>query len=71
MEKTKNFTKLTPELLIAFGRLTNRLSPENLTCDGELSRAQVLKRKNALLQEWAALEKTIGRKVTESETYNF
>jgi len=71
MEKTKNFTKLTPEFLTAFGRLRNRLSPENLTCDGELSRSQVLKRKTAILQEWHALEKTIGRKVTEEETYNF
>jgi hypothetical protein len=71
MENNKTFTKLTPEFLAAFGRLTNRLSPENLHCDGEISRAQAMKRKKQILQEWDALEKQVGRKVTEEETYHF
>lgn len=71
MENTKIFTKLTPEFLAAFGQLANRLSPENLHCDGEISRAQAMKRKKQILQEWDALEKKVGRQVTESEIYHF
>lgn len=46
------------------------LSPENLTCDGELSRADV-KRKAAMLNAaMAHVEKVAGRKFSESEIFS-
>jgi hypothetical protein len=52
-----------------FLNLTAQLSPENLTCDGELSRSQVVQKKRRLDAQWATLEKTVGRKVTEDEVW--
>ncbi len=60
---------LTMELKALFCDLSGRLSPENLTCDGELSRSQVNARRKAILKEWAAAEKQAGCKVTEDETW--
>lgn len=42
-----------------------RLSPENLTCDGELPRHQVLANQQCLLRQLRGLEMAMGRKVTE------
>lgn len=47
------------------------LSPENLTCDGELPRSKVLQRLERLRREWAGLEKEIGRKVSEDEVWGW
>lgn len=47
------------------------LSPENLTCDGELSRAQVVKKQKGLLKTLVALEESLGRKVPEEEAYEW
>ncbi len=58
---------LSPELVGAFKNLSCRLSPENLHCDGEISRAQAKARYNQIKREWKALEKNAGRKVSESE----
>lgn len=52
-----------------FLQLASQLSPENLTCDGELSRAAVANRRKSLQRQWNALEQRIGRKVTESEVW--
>jgi hypothetical protein len=49
--------------------LTCRLSPENLSCDGEISRTQVAKRHAAIMKEWRAIEQTIGRKITEDDVW--
>jgi len=58
---------LSPELTEAFEDLACRLSPENLHCDGEITRAQAQVRYNQIMREWKALEKKAGRKVSESE----
>lgn len=58
---------LSPALFARFDALSCRLSPENLTCDGECSPAEVRQRFAAIRREWAALEKEAGRKVTETE----
>ena len=55
--------------LTKFDNLLGRLSPENLHCDGEISAAQARKRLTVIRREWKALEKTLGRKVTEDEVY--
>jgi len=45
------------------------LSPENLTCDGELSRAQVSQRAAALNARLRACFKELGREMSEGEAY--
>ena len=56
--------KLTTEIKKKFLGLEGRLSPENLSCDGECSRSEQLRRYRQIMKEWLALEKEIGRKVT-------
>ena len=57
------------EILADISMVYDRLSPENLTCDGELSRAEVRRRSVALNKKLKQLFKEIGRVVTEEETY--
>lgn len=47
----------------------NQLSPENLTCDGELSGPALRKRHAALKKREAALLKELGRTPTTQELY--
>ena len=58
------------EILKKFAILSSCLSPENLACDGECSRAEIRQRYKAIMKEWKALEKIVGRKVNEAETYH-
>lgn len=58
---------IAPELRERFLDLECQLSPENLSCDGELSRAEVEARRKRILSEWAALEKEAGRAVSHQE----
>lgn len=51
--------------------LAIQLSPENLTCDGELPRAAVRAKRARLLKEWREQEKALGRKVSEEEVWNY
>lgn len=48
---------LPEDAQILFGRLETALSPENLSCDGELSRTATTKKYRGLMREWKALEK--------------
>lgn len=59
----------TVEIMDDFNDLTCRLSPENLTCDGELSRTEVNRRLAQIRKEWKALEKEIGYKVSEEDVF--
>ena len=54
-----------------FARIANRMSPENLCGDGELSRAQANVRARALTAQWTALERKAGRKVSMEEVEGF
>ena len=47
------------------------LSPENLTCDGELSRSQVKAKERNLRMDLSRLFNEIGRVVNEEEAYSF
>lgn len=58
---------MTDEMFEHFFNIMIQLSPENLCCDGELTMRQVRARSRQLLHEWAALEREVGRKVTQSE----
>ncbi|MBC8738521.1 hypothetical protein F6X40_17245 [Paraburkholderia sp. UCT31] len=60
---------LTKEILERFLDLSNRLSSENLHCDGEISRAEAERKRKALLKEWADLEREVGHRVSEDEVY--
>jgi len=55
------------ELLDALDVLCNKLSPENLFCDGEISRSAAMKKASALRAEWKEVEKKLGRRVSEDE----
>ena len=57
-----------PEVIFQkFTELTSRLSPENLCCDGEISRAEVNRRHKRIMVEWRTLEMHVGRKVSTEE----
>jgi hypothetical protein len=47
----------------------NSLSPENLSCDGELPGSQIRRRACALNTQLRALFREIGRRVSEEEAY--
>tara|TARA_R100000008_G_C3439739_1_gene93769 strand:+ start:265 stop:477 length:213 start_codon:yes stop_codon:yes gene_type:complete len=60
---------LTKQHLDEFLSLANGLSPENLTCDGEATKKQVIQRRKTLMGRWRQLEKAVGRKVTEEDVW--
>ena len=55
--------------LAQFDDLSNRLSPENLTCDGELSTSEWKRKEKRLLKDWKRLERRVGRTVTDEEVF--
>jgi len=59
--------KLTDAQYEKFDILLSRLEPENISCDGEISQAQVRARYNRIMVEWKQLERQVGRKVSEDE----
>ena len=56
-------------MLHKFVRLSSELSPENLMADGERPRAAARRIERALRAKWAALEKEVGRPVSEDEVW--
>jgi hypothetical protein len=48
-----------------------QLSPENLTCDGELSASQVRTKAAQLNAKRKALVKELGREPTDNELWNY
>ena len=63
--------KLTKKIKEEFVDLACQLSPENISCDGEISMAQVRIRRAAIMRKWGALERRINRAVTEDEVWSF
>lgn len=53
-----------------FDSLICRLSPENLCCDGECSRAETNYRYRQIMKEWQVLEKQAGFPVSQEEVEN-
>lgn len=62
---------LTLDIKRKFLNLASALSPENLSCDGELSYSAIVAKKRKLMQEWAELEAQVGRNVNELETWGW
>lgn len=65
--KDAQLPKTPEECKSWFIQLTGELSPENLCCDGELSRSQVRPKLARIQKEWQELEEIFGRKVSEEE----
>lgn len=59
------------EIMDTFDILSGELSPENLHCDGEISRTQAQYKYRLLMREWKELEKMLGRKVSEDEVFKY
>ena len=62
---------LTIQDKVAFVNLASRLSPENLHCDGEISRSEAQRKYTVIIREWKLLEKRTGVKVDEDEPWNW
>lgn len=73
MEKPLNpkSGEIPKEVQIDFVRLACALSPENLSCDGELSRSETQRKYRSLIREWRKLESVVGRKVEEGEVWKW
>jgi len=52
-----------------FFDLVNQLSPENLSCDGEISNAEAQRKSGKLMKAWKRLERQVGRTVSEEEVW--
>lgn len=67
--RTNWVAPLSAALLQEFVDLATRLSPEWLTCDGELSRREINRRYSKLQRQWRTLERQAGRAITEDEVW--
>ena len=63
--------KIPVKILYQFSVLACKLSPENLHCDGEISSREADRKYKKLIKEWNALEKQVGRTVTENEIWDW
>ena len=58
-------------ILQAIAATYSELSPENLTCDGELPFARVQQKRSELNRRLDALFQALGRQVDETEVYQW
>ena len=63
-------TMNTEEIWAKLRSLTMQLSPENLHCDGEISRSQANARRREIMKQWKECERELGHKVTEDQVYD-
>ena len=59
------------EIMEKFLDLACALSPENISCDGELSRTAISARYNSYMKQWASLEKILGKSVSEDDVWSW
>ena len=69
MTMVKTDLVIEKRYLQQFKDLCVRLEPENLTCDGELSRSESDRKYKKLMKDWKRLEKKVGRSVSEQEIW--
>jgi hypothetical protein len=65
------FDGVEQNIMLAIFGVYMALSPENLTCDGELSRSGVNHRHSKLTKQLRGLEQAMGRKVSESAAWDW
>lgn len=58
-------------VLEAINCVYGSLSPENLSCDGEASAAQIAQKRSKLSRQLRGLFQTLGREVDETTAYNW
>jgi hypothetical protein len=66
-DKNAKMPETEKELMDVLSILCAELSPENLSCDGELSMSAMKKKASAIKAEWKEVEYLLGRKVSEGE----
>jgi hypothetical protein len=59
------------EIIRDLQRIECALSPENLHCDGEITRAQARTKERALVAQRSKLVKELGREPSDSEIWNY
>ncbi len=59
----------TEQIIQRLQQIECELSPENLSCDGELSRSATQRKYSGLMREKKALESRLGRPLTNQELY--
>lgn len=59
------------EIIRDLQRIECALSPENLHCDGEITRAQARIKERALVAQRAKLVKELGREPSDREIWNY
>lgn len=59
------------EIMAEINGLYTQLSPENLTCDGELSRNQIAIKYRSLQSQLQAMFRKLGRTVSEDEAFSW
>ena len=59
------------EIITQICEVYGALSPENLSCDGELPRAEQYHRYNKLSKELDKLFVELGRRIDETEAYDY
>ena len=62
--------KTEAQLLDELRTVECELSPENLYCDGEITRAAAARKRVKLNKRWAAAVKALGREPTEAELWD-
>jgi hypothetical protein len=67
LDRRSSVKDIPPDVMNKFYGLANSLSPENLFCDGECSHSEAMAKQRQIMNEWAKLERRIGRKVTVDE----
>ena len=70
MKTTTAFAKLPDDIKKQFEDLVCRLSPENLSCDGEITRSEANAKFVRLTAKWEKLERQIGFKVAETDVWS-
>lgn len=69
LEPMKVGDDLPAEQLEKLVDLASQLSPENLSCDGELSITKIRQRAASIGAQWVAIEKQLGFKVSEEQVW--
>ena len=70
-DKTAKMPETEEECMKWLDRICTDLSPENLHCDGEISRSAAMKKASALRAEWKEVERIMGKRVTEDQVWDW
>ncbi len=62
--KNAKMPETKEECIDYFMQLLAELSPENLCCDGELSRSEVIKKEKEIVKTWRELEYIYGEEMS-------